>query len=130
MKQKKIRVLKVEPNKIPEVVELINDLDSLQKAISVGTEYQGLIEIINLESDVCLLCNEEGKLNGMKGNRRLGNDIICGVFYIVGSDKHGNLCSLTEQQIIFYNAMFAEPETFTDIEIESSMFFEITDLED
>ena len=130
MKQKKIKVLKVEPHKIPEVVELVNELEELQKAVSIGTDYQGLIEIIDLAPNICLLCNEEGKLNGMEGNRRIGNDIICGVFYIVGSDKQGNLCSLTEKQILFYNAIFAEPEKFSDEEIESSMFFDITDWED
>ena len=127
MKQKKIRVLKVEPHKHPEVVELANDLDSLQKAVSIGTDYQGLIEIINLEPGICLLCNEEGKLLGLEGNRRLGNDIICGVFYVVGEDKKGNLCSLTDSQLLFFNAMFAQPEDFSKEEIDSSMFFEITD---
>ena len=130
MKQKKIRVLKVEPHKHPEVVELANDLDSLQKAVSIGSDHQGLIEIIPIADNVCILCNEEGKLIGLEGNRRLGNDIIVGIFYVVGEDKNGNLCSLNEAQMLFYNTMFATPEDFTEEEIESSLFFEITDWED
>ena len=41
MKQKKIKVLMVEPGKNPIETELSNDLDSLQKAVSIGTDYQG-----------------------------------------------------------------------------------------
>lgn len=127
MKEKKIKVLKVEPHKSPEVVTLVNDLESLQKAVSIGLDYQGLIEIIPIADGVCILCNEEGKLNGMEGNRRLGNDILCGVFYVVGEDDEGNLCSLKDKQMMFYNMMFLKPEEFSEEEMEKSYFFEITD---
>ena len=43
------------------------------------------------------------KLNGLEGNRRLSNDIIAGVFYIVGEDKAGNLVSLREDKMVFYH---------------------------
>ena len=39
----------VEPGKNPIEIELSNDLDSLKKAVSIGTDYQGLIEIIPIE---------------------------------------------------------------------------------
>ena len=94
MKQKEIRVLMVEPGKHPKVTTITNDLDSLQKAVSIGCEQQGLIEIVGIEDRVCILCNEEGKLIGLEGNRRLGNDILVGVFYVVGEDGRGNLVSL------------------------------------
>ena len=32
----------------------------------------GLIEIIDLSETACVICNEEGKLNGLEGNRSLG----------------------------------------------------------
>ena len=127
MKEKTIKVLKVEPKKVPVVVRLNNDLDSLQKAVSEGCESQGLIEIIPIADDVCILFNEEGKLIGLEGNRRLGNDIICGTFYVVGEDDKGNLCSLTDKQMMFYSMMFLKPEEFSEDEIENSCFFEITD---
>ena len=94
MKQKEIKVLMVEPGKRPRVTTLVDDLDSLQKAVSVGAEYQGLIEIISLGNGDCLLCNEEGKLIGLEGNRRLGDDIIVGVFYIMSENEDGELVSL------------------------------------
>ena len=66
MKEDNIRVLKVEPQKEPEVVTIKNDLESMQEAVG------GLIEIIDLSETACVICNEEGKLNGLEGNRSLG----------------------------------------------------------
>ena len=74
MKEKAIRVLKVEPHKMPEVVVLENTLQALQEAVSIGADYVGLIEILSLDEKTCILCNEEGKLNGLEANRRLGSD--------------------------------------------------------
>lgn len=127
MNAKTITALKVEPGMVPTVAELKNDLDSLQKAVSEGCDRQGLIEIIPIAEGVCILCNEEGKLLGLDGNRRIGNDIIVGTFYVIGENEDGELISLTDKQILFYNNMFAIPESFTDDEIEASFFFEITD---
>ena len=76
MKTKELTVLMVEPSKHPKVTTLINDLDSLQKAVSIGADYQGLIEIISIGNGDCLLCNEEGKLIGLDGNRRFPNFLI------------------------------------------------------
>ena len=72
MTQKEITVLMVEPGKHPKVTTLKDDLDSLQKAVSIGADYQGLIEIISIGNGDCILCNEEGKLIGLDGNRRIG----------------------------------------------------------
>ena len=98
MKGKEITVVKVEPLKPPCIVKIRNDLDSLQKAVSIGAEEQGLIEFVYLEDNVSLILNEEGKLIGLPANRRLGSDILCGVFYVVGESKSGNLISLTTVQ--------------------------------
>lgn len=108
MKEKVIKVLKVEPRKVPEIVDLKNDLDSLQKAVSIGADYQGLIEIINLDEDNCILCNEEGKLIGLEPNRRFYDDVLVGVFYVCGQDRHGNLSSLSKKAIEHYTKAFAD----------------------
>ena len=110
MKQNEIKVLMVAPGEHPREVVLKNDLDALQKAVSIGCDYQGLIEVISLGKGVCIICNEEGKLLGLEGNRRLGSDIIAGVFYVVGEDKRGNFVSLTEAQMEYYTKRFWEPE--------------------
>jgi len=49
MNAKEIRVLMVEPGKHPRVTTLMDDLDSLQKAVSIGADYQGLIEFTILK---------------------------------------------------------------------------------
>lgn len=117
----RIKVLMVEPGMHPKATTLEDDLDALQKAVSVGADYQGLIEIISLGNGDCLLCNEEGKLIGLEGNRRLGNDIIVGVFYIMSEDEEGNLVSLTEKKIQYYTELFWEPEQFDRTEIEATL---------
>lgn len=122
MKQKEIRVLIVEPGKHPRVTIIKNDLDSLQKAVSIGCERQGLIEIVGIEDRVCILCNEEGKLIGLEGNRRLKNDIFVGVFYVVGEDGRGNLTSLPNDAIERYSKLLWQPETFTPDELASSVY--------
>ena len=122
MDKKAIKVLMVEPGKHPRVTTLVNDLDSLQKAVSIGADYQGLIEIISIGNGDCLLCNEEGKLIGLDGNRRLGDDIIVGVFYIMSEDEDGNLVSLSERKIKYYTELFWEPEVFDRTDIEDTLF--------
>ena len=121
MKQKEIRVLMVEPGKHPRETVLQNDLDSLQKAVSIGSNHQGLIEIIGIDDCVCILCNEEGKLIGLEGNRRVGNDIIAGVFYVVGEDGRGNLVSLPEKEMEEYKELFWEPEYFTEAAVADAI---------
>ena len=121
MNAKEIKVLMVEPGQHPKVTTIKDDLDSLQKAISIGADYQGLIEIISLGNGDCLLCNEEGKLIGLEGNRRLGNDILTGVLYIMSENEYGELMSLTDAKIKRYTELFWEPETFDPAEIEASL---------
>ena len=74
---------------------------------------------------VILCCNDEGKLNGMQPNRRLGDDIICGPFFLVGDDHAGGFCSLTEEQIQRYTQVFQEPEQFTGQEPELKPYMEL-----
>ena len=122
MKTIEITVLKVEPNKNPIITTIRNDLDSLQKAVSIGADYQGLIEIFPIDDGVVILCNEEGKLIGLEGNRRIGSDIIAGVFYVVGEDGHGNLVSLPKDLLQAYQRRFWEPEHYTPGDVERSLF--------
>ena len=121
MVKKEIKALMIEPGKHPVVTVLNNDLDSLQKAVSIGADYQGLIEIIGIGGGDCILCNEEGKLIGLEGNRRVGSDIIAGVFYIMSEGEDGDLVSLSEEKIQHYTQRFWEPEVFGSAEIEPAV---------
>ena len=118
MVKKEIKALMIEPGKHPVVTVLNGDLDSLQKAVSIGADYQGLIEIIGIGNGDCILCNEEGKLIGLEGNRRVGSDIIAGVFYIMSEGEDGELVSLSEEKIQHYMQRFWEPAVFHSAETE------------
>ena len=128
MKEKFIEVLKISPQKPAEIVKISNTLEGLQKAVSIEAPYIGLIEIIQPDNEedwqICLLCNEEGKILNLPPNRRVGNDIICGTFYITSQDRFGNLASLNEEQKQKYLKRFAEPEFIDPAELDKIPLFE------
>lgn len=120
-KEKEIRVLKVSPHKKPEVVVLKNELADLQQAVSSGlTEQSHLIELLGIEDDVDILLNEEGKLIDLEPNRRFGEDVLVGDFYVVGVDGE-YLASLPEDKIKKYAERFAEPEDISPEEVARTM---------
>ncbi len=114
-KENMLRVLKVEPLKHPEVVIIANNLDSLQDAVD------GYIEFIYPEDGVVIMVNEEGKINGLRGNRRFYDDILAGVFYVIGDGNDGELTSLPEEKIKQYTELFYEPEYISQEEVESKV---------
>ena len=101
--ENKLKCLLVDPYKLPKVIEIDNTLKAKQDIVG------GLIECVYLPNDrnVVLICNEEGKINGMKLNRDIGHDIIAGPFLIVGDDyEKGGFKSLTDEQILKYKIRF------------------------
>lgn len=80
----------------------------------------GYNEVVPLDNEKLLICNEEGKLNGMRGNRRIGNDVIAGPFFIVGEDGD-EFRSLTDEEVKESLERFAEPEEITQEEIENAL---------
>lgn len=102
---KKLRALLVKENELPVEVEIPNNLTSLQKQVGGYIEYFYMPEI----EDAVIICNEEGKYNGMGPNREVGRDIIFGPFLIVGDDENiGDNISLTDEQITKFKDMFNE----------------------
>ena len=113
----KIKVVMVEPHKSPYIAEIGNDLSSMQE--SVG----GYIQAVDLEPHVSLICNEEGKLLGLEGNRSLDNDVLVGNFFIAGNNDEGEFTSLTDEQIEKYTQRFFTPESFTKEQIDETANF-------
>ncbi len=103
-----LRILKVEPGEVPYETEIKNDLHSIQDEVG------GLFQIVYLDNDILLCCNEEGKLNGMAPNRWVQEDIICGPFFLVGDNGVGDFVSLTDEQIAECQEMFGEPVQFDE----------------
>ena len=110
---KMIRVVMVRPGEIAEITEIGTGLENLQAAVDGMIEpYYGLDD-----SDYCIVCNDEGKINGMRPNRAIYGeenevrDIIFGPFLICGT-RGPELASLSEEQLGRYGRRFECPEHF------------------
>lgn len=107
-----MKILRIQPKKYPEVIEIDGSLESLQKEVA------GPIQAVYPWDDpVALICNEEGKLIGVNFNRTLMDadgtptDVIAGTFLIVGltEDDFGDLSQELTQR---YEKLFHNPEEF------------------
>ena len=95
----KIRILVVEPNKEPYKKKIPHTLENMQRVVG------GLIEFVELEYNVDLICNEEGKIYNLPMNRAIQNDIVAGTFFIAGQ-YNGETISLSKKQIKRYKDIF------------------------
>ena len=112
-----MRVLYVEPGKAPYETEIPNSLEGEQQAV------QGLIDLVYLDRGGILVCNDEGKLIGMDGNRVLDNGtIIAGPFFITG-DGGEDFCSLTDAQVNHFMERFQEPEEISQEDVQADTGF-------
>lgn len=108
----KLTVLVVEPENIPYTKEIDPGLKPLQEAVG------GYIQAIYPYDDpVAIVCNEEGKLDGLPLNRALRDkdnhiyDIIAGTFLVVGLGEE-DFCSLPQDLQSKYSDVFKTPEMF------------------
>lgn len=108
--EKKIKVVLLEPGKLARTAEIGTSLESLQKVVD------GLIEpFYPFEEQVCIVCNDESKINGMQPNRSVKNEDGVMVDFIFG---HAFICdcrgesfdSLSDEQLSRYTKMFRYPE--------------------
>ena len=95
----KIRILVVAPNEEPHQLKIAHTLKEMQKVVG------GLVEYVQLEHNVDLICNDEGKLLNLELNRLVGNDILAGTFFIAGQ-LNGETISLSRKQIKKYRKIF------------------------
>ena len=110
-----IDVVMVEAGKPAAMATIGSDLESLQRAVG------GSIEAAYFYDDpIALVCNEEGKLNGMPLNRAVKDengeimDIIAGKFFICGFGEE-DFASIPKELQDKYLKMFEKPETFLKI---------------
>jgi len=113
-----LKVVYVEPHRRAYEAEILNEYNALSKAVG------GLLELVHIGSDSLIVCNEEGKLKGMDGNRRLdnGTTIIAGPFFVCGYND-GDFRSLTDEEVKKYLDRFGEPEDISRVEVEADMGF-------
>lgn len=109
VREDKITVVFLEPGKLARIEQIDASLEGLQGAVG------GYIEAMYpFEEQVCVICNEEGKINGMPWNRAIRMDgqildVIAGPFFIC--DCRGeNFDSLSAEQQHKYLKLFKYPE--------------------
>lgn len=116
-----ITALMVMPNTPPCIIELYKDMNFLETAVCLGAHPPFFVSTIRLSKDAAILFDEEAPLCSCKGNRKIGNEIIAGVFYVIGVEN-GNLVSLSAKNIKKYKERFWEPETYSDEEVAQAYF--------
>ena len=106
----KIRILYKEIGKAPKMMTIDNTLKAKQKLVG------GLIEVVQYDENVVLVCNEEGKLLNMPPNLIFDYDYIAGNCFVIGDDyKRGDFRSLSFKEIEKYTKEL-ENRSFKKIE--------------
>ena len=107
-----IQVILCEPRKKACITTINNTLESLQQIVG------GYIETVYpFDDPVAIICNEEGKTNGLELNRALRDengriyDILAGTFLVVGLGEE-DFASLTPEYQEKYRKLFECPEVF------------------
>ena len=117
----KISVLLVEPNKYPKMIEIDDTLEAMQAVVGGDIE-----EYMPFEDEVAIICNEEGKVNGLPPNRavyeensREMQDIICGKFFVAYAPfEVERFQSLPPDLADKYREKFKYPERFMRVNNE------------
>ena len=107
-----MNVLMVEPGKAPYETQIGSDLQSMRALVG------GYIQAVYLyEEPVALICNENGKLDGLPLNRALRDsdgdiyDIVAGNFFIVGLGQN-DFTDLPHDLAEQFEEQFRQPEMF------------------
>ena len=112
------RMIVIEPHKASYEAVIPDELESLQEAVG------GYIEITYpFEDNAIVISNEESKLIGMDGNRRVNGQIYAGPMLISADDGSGELTDLTNWQIAKYTEIFRHPEEISREEVENDTGF-------
>lgn len=109
-----LKVVYIEPKKAAYIAEVADTLRDLQRAVG------GRIKLIDNDDGTGIVCSQEAKLQGMKGNRRLGNgkSVIAGPFFVVGLGEE-DFRALTDEEIQKYIDRFSMPEEISNEEVEA-----------
>ena len=106
----------VEPGKAPYEMQIGSDLQSMQALVG------GYIQAVYpYEEPVALICNEDGKLDGLLLNRALRDshgdiyDIVAGNFFIVGLGQN-DFTDLPHELAEQFEERFRQPEMFMRVD--------------
>ena len=108
-----IRVVLVEPGKMARIAEVGTTLDAMQQ--TVGGDIEAFYPF---KEQVCIVCNDEGKINGLPLNRAIRDeetheivDAIVGTFFICDCSGE-SFGSLSKEQQKRYLEKYRFPERF------------------
>lgn len=114
VEETKISVLLIEPNKYPKMIEIADTLEAMQAVVGGNIE-----EYMPFDDEVAIVCNEEGKYNGMTPNRAVYADdkemmdIIFGKFFVCYAPMESEkFLSLPDDLAKKYEEKFKNPERF------------------
>lgn len=95
-----MRVIVKEVGKAPQVKVIENTLDTLKSLVG------GYIEVVSMEDNIILICNEEGKMQGLPPNFSMGYDVIVGTAVFVSFDGKEDFTDLDDWQIEYLMGKF------------------------
>ena len=110
-----MKILKIDPGKKPETMDIENSLESMQSLVG------GMIQAVYpFDDPIALICNDEGKILNLPLNRVLRNpengeiyDIICGTMFLCGAPADSDhFTDLSPEEIVRYEAYYQNPEFF------------------
>ena len=111
-----MNVLMVEPGKAPYETQIGSDLQSMQALVG------GYIQAVYpYEEPAALICNEDGKMDGLPLNRALRDpdgdiyDIIAGNFFIAGLGEN-DFTDLPHELAERFAEQFRQPEIFMHVD--------------
>lgn len=111
-----VTALMVRPGEHPSPTQLCDNNDFLNRVVSLETDTVCSAAAIRLHDGIAVLFNQNAALMEVIGNRRVGQWILAGTFYVIGV-KDGRLVSLTDDELTRYMVRFWEPEYYTDNEV-------------
>lgn len=93
-----MKIILKKVNQDTQVMEIEHTLENMQHLVG------GLIDYFDIENDIAIIFDDEGKLKGKEPNliitKGAWTDIIVGDIFFCGVDKEkGEFISLTEEQI-------------------------------
>lgn len=116
-----MKIVVVEPMENPIIKEIDGTLEEMQSIVG------GLIQMIMIDNEVALLCDDEGKLKGKPLNRALYMDdeifdVIGGTFFICSAPTESDdFEGLTDEQAEFWRDKFWNPELYIKTEFGLAM---------
>ena len=110
---REIKCLSVSPKCTPWVTTLETTVDAFNKAVSIGSNEELRAVTKRIGRRTYAVYAYESVFEDLEPNRKIGDEIMCGVFYIVAVDDTFKPVSMTDKQMMKYMMRFYEPEEYT-----------------